>query len=41
MAPIAPARKPLEHRFDQASFGRHQTFHLRSHYRTGRPAGTR
>jgi hypothetical protein len=29
MAPIAPARKPLEYRFDQASFGRHQTFHLR------------
>ncbi len=29
MAPIAPARKTLEYRFDQASFGRHQTFHLR------------
>jgi len=29
MASIAPARKPLEYRFDQASFGRHQTFHLR------------
>ncbi|WP_295454004.1 DUF4007 family protein [uncultured Thiodictyon sp.] len=29
MAPIAPNQKPLEYRFDQASFGRHQTFHLR------------